>query len=742
MKNSFGKTINISYSSWSTYKSSPYLWFLNYVLRAEPDTKTNEVYGDAGTVVHKAIEEYIEKQQDPEQTFREQWMLNGLFERGGFNGKPLDIDQYLIATQRAKERIDFLKKEGWWIRSEVFFNFKIPELSGFMLKGYVDVEARKGNEIILLDWKTNSSVDNNHINQRKFYSYLYWKKYGKIPAHTIWEYIKIGKSASDTFTEKDMIEVEKEIFSFAQEVEKMGLDETKYPLGDWNSPFNSYKKRCEEQARQRQEALKFGIAIWGDVIKIVGDLDSTLQKGLDKQFRYEKKDAFFIQQNSNWDGVVHLYNTKTNSIGTGYLEDVKKVLYLYGKKLQRPVELELKDMRNEPKNIIKLPNKLFGVELRDYQQEAVHEFLKAKYGIVKLKTGMGKTILSAEIIRRAGVRTLFIIDRVEMVRQTAEVYEKHLGVPIGTIMQGKINLGVNEDAEIVVGTYQTISRLLDVDLFVAWLSEVGLIVFDECHGVSAKSIKSIAHFCENTKYRLGLSATPLLKEDFMEVINTIGPIIYEMSNEDERVGSFLSESDVTFIGLDDQNFALGGEYHDSYRNYIVYNKIRNQAILELVNQHKNKKILIITKLIEHAELLSKILNCPAFIGDTKNRKELMENFRNSQSAVMIGSIQIFSQGIDVPDLDVIIQASAPSGEVKTIQTIGRALRKKEGKEKAYYYDFNDAYNKYLKSASWKRKQTLKKEGHIIKNKTLYITLNTLFDIHYKQLSLSNELFEE
>ena len=54
------KNKNISYSLWSTYKKSQLQFYFQYIAKPKDNLKEiHQVYGDAGNVVHSAIEDFI-----------------------------------------------------------------------------------------------------------------------------------------------------------------------------------------------------------------------------------------------------------------------------------------------------------------------------------------------------------------------------------------------------------------------------------------------------------------------------------------------------------------------------------------------------------------------------------------------------------------------------------------------------------------------------------------------------------
>jgi DNA excision repair protein ERCC-3 len=627
------------------------------------------------------------------------------------NGRDFDINRYQRLLDRCLKIVDNLRKYELttemrieWILSQNGYNI--------IVKGFIDMVANEDDGIWFYDWKTNSESSakyKTHREQRLFYTWLYWKKYNILVKGCKWYYAEIDDFMEDSFTMEEVLEFEKELFQIVDDIYNKGDDIEQYEVGDYDTPFNVYRSLCFKEKNRRKNAVTFGIASWGNVSVLIGDITPLLQEGLDRKLSYTKEGAHFIKRNTGWDGVIHFYNKKKNAFPTGLREDVISVLKQYASYLGKNIEIDFKDMTAYVGEV-EMPKELEGITLRDYQEEAVEAFWKAKYGIIKLKTALGKTILGAEIIRKVGKRTLWIIDKKLLLHQTKKVFEDVLGIPIGTITEGKVNI-----EDVTICTYQTLTkRVKDLK---EYLSSVGFLISDECHHASSRSIKTICNACPNTQYRLGLSATPDLNKDWLEVKALLGDVCYKMDSSDERVEKVLADSRVVFVDVDDDEYTTEEyePYLERYRQYIVFNDKRNAKIKELVDEHKGKNILIITKLLEHAKHLSEMLDCPNLLGETSNedRAKIVKNYEKDDGFVCVGSVQIVSEGWDVPMLDIVIQASAPAGPVKIIQGIGRVLRKYQNKEEAIYYDFSDSNDDLFETTARKRIRALMSEGHEI-----------------------------
>ena len=163
------------------------------------------------------------------------------------------------------------------------------------------------------------------------------------------------------------------------------------------------------------------------------------------------------------------------------------------------------------------------------------------------------------------------------------------------------------------------------------------------------------------------------------------------------------------------------KYHEDYNDLIVDNEERNNIILKICDENKNKKILIITKLVKHAHLLGGLINNSiVIIGSTNTieRKNNFDIFKEQKNGILIGTHSIFSTGVNLPDLDILINTTANKSDIITLQSIGRIMRKSKDKQFGYYYDFVDLKNRMFFKAAKDRIKGLENFGHNIEYKKL------------------------
>jgi ERCC4-related helicase len=131
---------------------------------------------------------------------------------------------------------------------------------------------------------------------------------------------------------------------------------------------------------------------------------------------------------------------------------------------------------------------------------------------------------------------------------------------------------------------------------------------------------------------------------------------------------------------------------------------------------KNRKVLILVNTIEWSRLLLKSLfefgisdTVRASYGGGKfegyneggifsDTSDVMKKFSDGDFNILIGTTHLY-EGVDVPNLDVIILAFGGKKDRLQLQGIGRALRKTKSGKYAYIVDFTDHIDTVLRRQS-------------------------------------------
>ena len=675
-------------------------WFY-YAKIAKLEVFQDKMYMDRGTCVHLCLEKFYNGKIIELKKLREHfdifWDSHGLKET--------------FESEREKSWLMVLNGVALKLHvthTEYKFRFHVPDYIG-----YADIMDRDNH--VIGDWKTSSWKSTNHSEtqyrkQMLYYSWAYYREFNIIPKCYVY-YLKVDKEVSFEFTHEEIIELNNEIKNKQNFIDNHRNKEDYPMVTDTHNLcpfFCPYKEQCFATEKFEVELTKCG-----PFIRIDSFVPDILKKMLIKKFSYEKQNAHFIRKNSNWDGFVKLYNDKSQTLGCGFQNHLIKIMQAYANHKKIAFDINIKDKNRKMNKIFETHKST--VILRDYQQEAVDVILKFKNGVIQIATGGGKTEIAVEAINQLGVKSLFVVDRVDLLNQTIARFNKTLELnedEIGVIQGDRVII----NKPITVATIQTL--LNNKNRLNNFFKDIDFVVFDECHAVAAKSYVTLNKLLTQAQYRIGLSATPYRDDgEDMRITEFCGEVIYKKTPKELMKAGYIMYPTIEFLDYDSE-LDLATNYIDDYKFNIIENKGRNKAILEFVNNHSNKKILILVKSVRHGEMLSdNILNSYHHHGTLRPKKREigMKLFRSSVINVMIATISMVKQGLDIKDLDIIINAAGNKGDVITTQVIGRVVRKFLGKKEALYIDFMDK-GYHTKKHSKKRYKNLKDQEYELKIK--------------------------
>jgi len=389
-----------------------------------------------------------------------------------------------------------------------------------------------------------------------------------------------------------------------------------------------------------------------------------------------------------WDGKKRYFNS-SGKFRTGLLPRILKDLEKIGAK---NIEWENKPEQEEPY----IPP-VSEFEYREYQEKAIYECLKKKRAIIDSPTGSGKTLIMAGCIaalQHGKDLTAVVLFREKgILKQTYEFFKKcgirDLGCNSG---EGYIH------GKVMLSTVQSVERIVDTHL-----QQAELLMVDEAHQFckGETTVAAIESF-PNALYRLAFTATPPreISKDIngrMVLEGAFGPVYTTRTAEDLIKDGSLAKPIIQIV--DNAPVSAVSEdltYLDVYDQYIVNCNKRNDIIknivLKVYHSNPNAKILILVKNLQHVENLQlRIENCYTIEGkdDIDDRYNIINKFVKDKKAATIVGTNVMQTGISIDEITHMINARGLSGEVPTLQGLGRGIRKAEGKDEMYFYDFYD-----------------------------------------------------
>ncbi|HDH43896.1 MAG TPA: DEAD/DEAH box helicase [Thermococcus sp.] len=357
---------------------------------------------------------------------------------------------------------------------------------------------------------------------------------------------------------------------------------------------------------------------------------------------------------------------------------------------------------------MKLPYKLQkinlnGIQLRSYQNEAIHYSLEHQRGIIHIPTGGGKTIIAAGIIASVqDFRCLFIVHTRELLHQQYLFFSRFF--PTRIWGGGQVDY---YPATVTIATVQTLSRWDENEIKNLREHFDGIMV-DEAHHSHSDTYRRILIKSE-IPFRIGLTATPhtlWTTEEYMKACGVIGPIIYEAKVQQLTQQSYLSQPIVLMVKT---RCPVYGSWYWVRREGIIENEQRNKTLAHLVELLRGRKILISVDTVEQGKILASLVPGARLVqGKTPRRiQHLLRQALNHQSAIVIATT-VWKEGIDIPQLDVLVVAGGGRSRISVVQRAGRLLRPKD--TNPLLIDCMDYGNDYLASHSQQRFQIYRALG--------------------------------
>ena len=338
-----------------------------------------------------------------------------------------------------------------------------------------------------------------------------------------------------------------------------------------------------------------------------------------------------------------------------------------------------------------------------------------KEGVVVLPTGTGKTYLGAFDSQRAPGRILFIVHRLDILAQAKIAFEKIYPEEIIGLLTGEVKEHV-EDSKVIFASKDTLRNPAVLSTFPP--DAFDYIIIDEVHHGQAPSYKAVLDHFEPGFFKLGLTATPdrLDRKDILELFDYHK--VFEYSLNDAIENGFLVP--FKYVGLQDNidysNIRHNGtKYNVQDLNRLLIIPERNQRILEeYLDKGDGGKAIGFCVSIEHANSMASHFNENGIPSvaitssvSSEERAESIRKFNDNEVAVAF-TVDLFNEGVDFPNVRVLLFLRPTESKTVFIQQLGRGLRLHSGKDQVVVLDFISNYRrannvrKYLSKASTDR----------------------------------------
>ena len=357
--------------------------------------------------------------------------------------------------------------------------------------------------------------------------------------------------------------------------------------------------------------------------------------------------------------------------------------------------------------------------LRDYQLDSVKEALKFGRGIIKLGTGGGKTLTIASLLmslysNNPKLKILILVPDLGLVNQTYNDFIEYNVLFKFTRWTGKIKPDLT--ANCIIANRGILQSQFDNN---DWIKYIDVLVVDECHTIKKSNKVSKMVNKIHTFNKFGLTGTlPDDKPEQWNVIGKLGKVIYDKDSYQLRLESYLTNVDIKIINIGYKDKPLvvsGGNNFKAELDFIYSNNFRNNVIKNICSKFNNNSLILVNHLAHGDALfddLSQIDNKKVYFVkgevDVEERDKIKKIMETNNDVICIAMSSIFSTGVNIKNIHMIMFASGGKSFIRTIQSIGRGLRLHESKNKLIIIDLADKL-KYGDRHSEKRKEIYKSE---------------------------------
>lgn len=325
----------------------------------------------------------------------------------------------------------------------------------------------------------------------------------------------------------------------------------------------------------------------------------------------------------------------------------------------------------------------------------------ATKGLVHAATGIGKTYLAAFDSAKYQ-KVLFVAHREEILKQAAISFRNVRQSNDYGFFYGKQK---DKDKSVIFASVATLGRseYLTENYFAPDYFDY-LIIDEFHHAVNDQYQRIIKYF--KPKFLLGLTATPerLDGKDIYEICDYNVP--YEISLKEAINKGVLVPFHYYGIydTVDYSSIHLVRGHYDEKQLDKAYigNKDRYDLIYKYYKKYPSKRALGFCCSRKHAnemakEFCARGIDAVAVYSNTNGEPSEERNIAiqklKSQEIKVIFSVDMFNEGVDIPDLDMVMFLRPTESPVVFLQQLGRGLRISNGKTYLNVLDFIGNYEK-------------------------------------------------
>jgi superfamily II DNA or RNA helicase len=373
---------------------------------------------------------------------------------------------------------------------------------------------------------------------------------------------------------------------------------------------------------------------------------------------------------------------------------------------------------------------------RDYQEEVIRSLVQTyqegfyNRGIIVMATGLGKTFVASEAIRRINslsrIRVFCIAHTNELVYQLERSFWPSLKPDQETIVWNGYERPSYNDLSRSPFVFACLNTVFEHLNNGGDLPDFNIVFVDECHHVGGQMYNTILEKINAGKsggpFLLGVTATPWrpdetdIKEVFGDPLATVDMVTGLKKGFLSNVDYRMYTDNIDWEGLRKLH---GEKFSPRQINRSLFITNWDDAVVyELASIWKEQrfpKAIVFCGTIDHAITMKERINAIGFCNaeavysqiagqkpmEAFERNKILSDFHDGEVNVLC-AVDILNEGVDVPDVNIIVFQRVTHSRRIFIQQLGRGLRISEEKEKVIVLDFVSDIRRFAAGLSLKR----------------------------------------
>ncbi|MBI4907605.1 MAG: DEAD/DEAH box helicase family protein [Acidobacteria bacterium] len=361
-------------------------------------------------------------------------------------------------------------------------------------------------------------------------------------------------------------------------------------------------------------------------------------------------------------------------------------------------------------------------EIRDYQEDAIRSLVQIyseghiRKALVVMATGLGKTFVAAEAIRRINatspIRLLLVLAHSnELIYQLERSFWPFLKASQTTVVWNGYERPAQSELSKAACVFACLDSVFEHVNRNQELPSFEIVLVDECHHAGGMMYQRVLGELRggqaNGPFLVGLTATPW-RPDEVDLQAYFGEPLVCVDLVSGLKRGFLTNVDYRMY-TDNINWKALTELHGrafsprAINRTLFITQWDDAVVYELKAAWKEQpkpRAIVFCGTIDHAITMRDRINALGFCSAAAiysqpvagkamapyERNRVLSDFHDGTIDVVC-AVDIFNEGVDVPDVNIIVFQRVTHSRRIFIQQLGRGLRLAPGKEKVIVLDF-------------------------------------------------------